>query len=95
MNSLLVDQEKKFRLITENEEFELLDSIPLYLKVSLANKISLSLSKQRFLKVYLSESNKESTDESAEKVLINPTNIVYELTNSDYLYIKMVSQIDS
>lgn len=73
----------------------MLDSIPLYLKVSLANKISLSLSKQRFLKVYLSESNKESTDESAEKVLINPTNIVYESTNSDYLYIKMVSQIDS
>ena len=72
----------------------MLDSIPLYLKVSLANKISLSLSKQRFLKVYLSESNKEPTDKSAEKVLINPTNIVYELTNSDYLYIKMVSQID-
>lgn len=67
----------------------------MYLKVSLSQKVHLALSKQLFLKVYLSIKCKEPSKSDCDQSLENPTKIVFEKNKSNWLYIMMESGVDS
>ena len=57
--NLVTCQEDQIKQVSENTTFDLIENIPVFLKVLLPKKGSIFLSKQKYLKVYLSDTIKK------------------------------------